>query len=53
VIPVSTYLSLAHFAQTAGLLYFVGMFVAVAAYAFWPRNRARFDDAAAIPLKED
>ena len=38
-----TYESAAAFAQTSGLLYFVGMFAAVALYAFWPRNRARFD----------
>ena len=41
------------FAQTSGLLYFVAMFLAVAAYAFWPRNRSRFDEAARMPLSED
>lgn len=50
---MSTYATLAGFAQTAGLLYFVAMFLAVVVYAFWPRNRARFDDAAQIPLRED
>jgi cytochrome c oxidase cbb3-type subunit 4 len=29
------------------------MFVAVIAYAFWPRNRTRFDAAAQMPLSED
>ncbi|KAA0108238.1 cytochrome c oxidase cbb3-type subunit 4 [Methylobacterium sp. UNC378MF] len=48
-----TYESAAAFAQTSGLLYFVGMFAAVALYAFWPRNRARFDAAAHLPLIED
>lgn len=48
-----TYESAAAFAQTSGLLYFVGMFAAVAVYAFWPRNRARFDAAAHLPLIED
>ncbi len=48
-----TYESAAAFAQTSGLLYFVGMFTAVALYAFWPRNRARFDAAAHLPLIED
>lgn len=47
------YSALAGFAQTAGLLYFVAMFFGIAAYAFWPRNKARFEDAAAIPLRED
>ncbi|MCA0319439.1 MAG: cbb3-type cytochrome c oxidase subunit 3 [Proteobacteria bacterium] len=50
---MSAYSWLAGFAQTAGLLYFVGMFLAIAAYAFWPRNRARFDEASTIPLRED
>ena len=48
-----TYSLLATFAQTAGLLYFVGMFLAVAIYAFWPSNRTRFDAAARMPLSED
>jgi len=48
-----TYQILAGFAQTGGLLYFVALFLAVALYAFWPRNRARFDEAARMPLSED
>ncbi len=50
---IMTYQTLAAFAQTGGLLYFVGMFAAVIAYAFWPRNRTRFDAAAQMPLSED
>ena len=50
---MSTYSTLANFAQTAGLLYFVGMFLAIAVYAFWPRNKTRFDEAAQIPLREE
>ncbi len=48
-----TYQSLASFAQTGGVLYFVALFLAVLAYAFWPRNRERFDAAARLPLSED
>ena len=48
-----TYEHAAAFAQTRGLLYFVGIFLAVCLYAFWPRNRARFDAAAHLPLIED
>ena len=33
---MSTYTTLASFAQTVGLLYFVGMFLAIAAYASGP-----------------
>ncbi|QCK88404.1 cbb3-type cytochrome c oxidase subunit 3 [Phreatobacter aquaticus] len=50
---MSTYTSLATFAQTIGLLYFVAMFLGIAAYAFWPRNKTRFEDAAHIPLREE
>lgn len=48
-----TYRFLAHFAQSAGLFYFFGVFLAVCAYAMWPSNKSRFDEAASIPLKED
>ncbi len=49
----TTYHWLAGFAQSAGLLYFVGVFLGVCAYAFWPKNRARFEEAALSPLRED
>jgi len=49
----TTYEWLAEFAQRAGTLYFFLFFLAVLAYAFWPRNRARFDAAARTPLRED
>ena len=32
---------------------FVGLFLAVVAYALWPSNRASFDAAARMPLRED
>jgi cytochrome c oxidase cbb3-type subunit 4 len=50
---VSTYKFLAELAQSAGLLYFVGMFLAVVAYAMWPKNKAKFDQAAQMPLQDD
>jgi cytochrome c oxidase cbb3-type subunit IV len=49
----TTYEMLARFAQSAGTIYFFLLFVAVLAYALWPANRKRFDDAAHIPLRED
>ncbi|RYE29291.1 MAG: cbb3-type cytochrome c oxidase subunit 3 [Hyphomicrobiales bacterium] len=49
----TTYHWLAGFAQSAGLLYFVAVFLGVCVYAFWPRNRARFEQAALNPLRED
>lgn len=48
-----TYNTLAQFAQTGGLVYFTLLFVGIVAYAWWPRNRARFEDAASLPLSED
>ncbi|MEP3275082.1 MAG: cbb3-type cytochrome c oxidase subunit 3 [Stappiaceae bacterium] len=47
------YNELAGFAQTWGLLYFVLLFIGILAYALWPKNKKRFDDAANIPLRED
>jgi cytochrome c oxidase cbb3-type subunit 4 len=32
---------------------FVVLFLAVVVYALWPRNRATFDAAAKMPLRED
>lgn len=47
-----TYEDVAHFAQTWGLLYFMAIFAGVLVYVFWPRNKARFEEAARIPLQE-
>lgn len=32
---------------------FVGIFLAIAIYALWPRNKETFDAAARMPLRED
>ena len=32
---------------------FVGIFIAIVAYALWPRNKAMFDEAARMPLREE
>jgi cytochrome c oxidase cbb3-type subunit 4 len=49
----STYLALANFAQTWGLIYFVVVFVLMLAYVMRPSGKAKYEDAARIPLKED
>ena len=41
------------FTRSWDAVYFTLMFVAAAIYAYWPRNKARFDQAAQIPLKDD
>ena len=50
---IETYKLLANFAQTWGLVYFVAVFSIAVAYALWPSNKTRFDDAARMPLRED
>ncbi len=40
-------------AGIAGLLLFVGMFLLVLAYVFWPGNKARFERARRLPLEND
>ena len=32
---------------------FVAIFIAIVAYALWPRNKAAFDEAAKMPLREE
>ena len=32
---------------------FVIVFLAIVAYALWPKNKAKFDEAARMPLRED
>lgn len=48
-----TYRAFAEFAQTWGLLYFVGVFMCVLAYALSPRRTREFEEAARMPLSED
>ena len=50
---MSTYLALAQFAQTWGLIYFVTIFILVLAYVFWPSRRSMYENAARVPLRED
>ena len=32
---------------------FVGIFLAIVAYALWPRNKKAFDEASRMPLREE
>jgi cytochrome c oxidase cbb3-type subunit 4 len=36
--------------QTVALILFFSMFVGVLAYVFWPGNKKKFEQAAALPL---
>ncbi|MEM7638694.1 MAG: cbb3-type cytochrome c oxidase subunit 3 [Pseudomonadota bacterium] len=46
------YETLASFAQTGGLIYFVLIFLGALTYALWPRNQEKFDAAARLPLDD-
>ena len=50
---IETYKLLANFAQTWGLIYFATVFALVVAYTLWPSNKAKYEDAAHMPLRED
>jgi cytochrome c oxidase cbb3-type subunit IV len=49
----AAYKFFAEFAQTWGMLYFVGVFLAVLVYALAPSRKDRFDEASRMPLQED
>ena len=49
----ATYRTVAEFAQTWGLAYFVVIFAGVLLYALWPSRKQQFEEAARIPLRED
>jgi cytochrome c oxidase cbb3-type subunit 4 len=40
-----SYETVAMYSQVISLLLFIVMFLAVVAYALWPRNRKRFEEA--------
>ncbi len=44
---------LASIAQSLGVLYFLALFLGVLVYALWPRNGAKFDRAAHVPLDRE
>lgn len=48
-----TYEEVASISGTVGLIFFMLMFAVVLAYAFWPRNKEKFDRAARAPLDEE
>ena len=47
------YETLSQIAQTWGLVLFVVAFVLVLIYALSPRNKADFEDASNIPLRDE
>ncbi len=45
--------TLVHVSKTFGLFYLIGLSVLVVIYAYWPRNKQRFDEAARAILNEE
>ena len=41
------------FVMTLWTPLFVAIFLAIVTYSLWPRNKAAFDEAARVPLRED
>ena len=48
-----TYETVTQVSQIAALILFIGLFIGVLGYVFWPANRSRFDRAAQLPLLND
>lgn len=47
------YETIARVVQQGGTAYFMAIFLAGCAYAFWPKKKAEFDAAARLPLEGD
>jgi cytochrome c oxidase cbb3-type subunit 4 len=47
------YDTLAHFIKMGGTVFFTAFFVSAIVYALWPKNKARFERAAQLPLLDD
>jgi cytochrome c oxidase cbb3-type subunit IV len=45
-----TYETVAKLVTQGGSLYFALLFIGVCVYAFWPKNKEKFDKAARAPL---
>jgi cytochrome c oxidase cbb3-type subunit 4 len=48
-----TYESMQTVAAIVGLFIFIGLFIAVLVFVFWPGNQKNFDEASRIPLEKD
>ncbi len=48
-----TYETVVQLSQTTTLIFFIVLFLAVVAYAFWPSNKAKFERAARVQLEKD
>ncbi|MEZ5937392.1 MAG: cbb3-type cytochrome c oxidase subunit 3 [Hyphomonadaceae bacterium] len=45
--------TLLHISKTFGLFYLIALSIGVVIYAYWPRNKPRFDEAARAILTDE
>ncbi len=43
----------AHIVKLGGTVFFFSFFVLVLGYVFWPKNKAKFKQAAAMPIHDE
>jgi cytochrome c oxidase cbb3-type subunit IV len=48
-----SYQEVLEMSRTWSAVYFFALFAVACIYAFWPRNRAKFERAAQIPLENE
>ncbi len=48
-----TYESVKSISAMVGLFVFIGLFIAVVVFVFWPGNQKGFEEASRIPLEKD
>lgn len=46
------YDQIAHVVKLGGTVFFTGFFLLVLVYVFWPKNKDKFNKAAAMPLDD-
>ena len=47
-----SYEQVASISQVAALLFFMALFIGIVAYAFWPGNNKKFEEAAKLPFEQ-
>ena len=48
-----TYETVKSLSAMAGLIIFIGLFIGVLVFVFWPGNQKGFEEASRIPLEKD
>ena len=48
-----SYDQIAHLVKTGGTVFFFSFFLLVLVYVFWPKNKAKFKQASAMPISDE